>query len=99
MFKYFVIYWKSTSNVIESKVFIESNDTISFNAAKEFADTKKSKRFDVVIIKDLENKNSENSLYEIKNYGFYKVYKVLHNALIFILLFGIIFYYLYNKFH
>lgn len=99
MIKYFVIYCKSNSNIVLSKVFIEQNDTICFNKAKEFADSKKRNRFDVIIIKDLEKKDNENSLYEIKNYGFFKVYKVLNNSLIFILLFGIIFYYLYNKFH
>lgn len=99
MVKYFVIYCKSNSNIVLSKVFIEQNDTICFNKAKEFADLKKIKRFDVIIIKDLEKKDNENSIYEIKNYGFFKVYKVVHNSLIFILLFSIIFYYLYNKFH
>jgi hypothetical protein len=99
MVKYFVIYCKSNSNIILSKVFIESNDSDCYNKAKEFADSIKRNRYDVVIVKDDNKTNGDISLYEIKDYGFYKVYKVIHNSLIFILLFGIIFYYLYNKFN
>ena len=99
MFKYFVIYWKSSSKEVISKPFISVNDTICFHEAKEFADSMKRKRYDVIIVKDSNKTNGESSLYEIKRYGYYKVYKVINNALIFIFLFGIIFYYLYNKFH
>ena len=99
MVKYFVIYWKSSNKEVISKPFFAINDETCYIEAKEFADLMKRNRYDVVIVKDNNITNGESSLYEIKKYGFYKVYKVINNALIFIFLFGIIFYYLYNKFH
>ena len=94
MSDYIVIYWKPlTSN---RQVFMKR--MVYLSDAIEFADEKKISRHDVLIVKDLNKKSNEESIYKVENYGFYRVYKFFNRSLFFVFIFVLGFCYLYYKY-